>query len=128
MKLSIPDEFKTPFAMLMKGLPEELQEDEQFKDAALVYLKFGGIRLARQYVETRKNFMGFDPLEVDTGFRFPRLQEIESEEEGKDEGDDDTDDADETDDPDETDDADKTDGADEKTGDEIVETKDKNDN
>jgi len=91
MKLSIPETFSTPFAMLMKALPEELQGDEEFKDTALVYLKFGGIRLARQYVETRKRFLYFDPLETDTGFRFPRLQEVETEEGAENENSDDND-------------------------------------
>ena len=97
MKLSVPEELNTPLAMLMKGIPEELREDEDFINTALVYLKFGGIRLARQYVETRKKFNGFDPLEIDTGFRFPRLQETETEEENQDENGDDVDQEDDDD-------------------------------
>ena len=80
MKIPVPEDLETPFAMLMKGVSEELRADEQFKDTALVYLKIGGISLARQYVETRKKFFGYDPLEIDTGFRFPRLQEVTAEE------------------------------------------------
>lgn len=79
MNISVPENLETPLAMMMKGVPEDLQASEQFKDAALVYLKLGGINLARQYVETQKKYIDYDPLEIDTGFRFPRLQEVSSE-------------------------------------------------
>lgn len=80
MKITMPENLETPFAMLMKGVPEELQSDKNFQDAVLVFLKLGGVSIARQYVETRARYQNYDPLEIDTGFRFPRLQEIEAEE------------------------------------------------
>ena len=81
MKITMPENLETPFAMLMKGVPEELQSDKKFKDAVLVFLKMGSISLARKFVETKIRYLGYDPLEIDTGFRFPRLQENEEEEE-----------------------------------------------
>ncbi len=80
MKISMPDNLETPFAMLMKRMPEELQADKPTRDALLVYLKLGGISMARRYAEARANFFKYDPLEIDTGFRFPRLQEATPEE------------------------------------------------
>ena len=85
MKITMPENLETPFAMLMKGLPEELQSDKAFKDAVLVFLKLGGVGIARQYVETRARYRNYDPLEIDTGFRFPRLQENDAEEGSEDE-------------------------------------------
>jgi hypothetical protein len=89
MKITMPANLETPFAMLMKGLPEELQSDKTFKDTVLVFLKLGGVSFARQYVETRARYQDYDPLEIDTGFRFPRLQEADAEE-GSDDEDNDT--------------------------------------
>ena len=85
MKITMPENLKTPFAMLMKGVPEELQSDKKFKDAVLVFLKMGGISLARKFVETKTKYLDYDPLEIDTGFRFPRLQEVDAEETSDDE-------------------------------------------
>ncbi|MEN8244425.1 MAG: hypothetical protein ABFS43_05940 [Thermodesulfobacteriota bacterium] len=85
MKITMPENLETPFAMLMKGLPEEIQSDKAFKNAVLVFLKLGGVSIARQYVETRARYQNYDPLEIDTGFRFPRLQENDAEEGSKDE-------------------------------------------
>lgn len=80
MKITLPENLTTPFAMLMKGIPEELQSDKKFQNAVLVYLKLGGVRMARKFVETKTTFLDYDPLEIDTGFRFPRLVEVDAEE------------------------------------------------
>lgn len=80
MKITLPENLATPFAMLMKGIPEELQSDKKFKNTVLVYLKLGGVRMARKFVETKTTFLNYDPLEIDTGFRFPRLVEVDAEE------------------------------------------------
>jgi len=85
MKITMPENLKTPFAMLMKGVPEALLSDKKFKDAVLVFLKMGGVSLARKFVETRIRYLDYDPLEIDTGFRFPRLQEIDAEASSEDE-------------------------------------------
>jgi hypothetical protein len=87
MKISMPNNLETPFTVLMRSMPEELQADKQVQNAVLVYLKLNGVRLARQYVESRVTFLNYDPMEIDTGFRFPRLQEVDAEE-GSDENDD----------------------------------------
>jgi hypothetical protein len=102
MKITMPENLATPFAMLMKGVPEALQTDPNFRDAVLVYLKFGGVTMARRFIETKTNYLNYDPLEIDTGFRFPRLQEAEAEEGADD--DDDEEDGDETSDDDDDDD------------------------
>ena len=100
MKITLPENLETPFVMLMKGIPEALQADEQFRNAVLVYLKLGGVSMARQYVQSRVKFLDFDPLEIDTGFRFPRLQETETDEESEDDDNEDDSDDDEDDDDD----------------------------
>lgn len=105
MKITMPGNLETPFAMLMKGLPEELHSDKAFKDAVLVFLKLGGVSIARQYVETRARYQNYDPLEIDTGFRFPRLQEIEAKEGSEDEENDTEDDDNDENDENEQDDA-----------------------
>ena len=87
MKITLPENLATPFAMLMKGIPEELQSDKKFKNAVLVYLKLGGVRMARKFVETKTRFLDYDPLEIDTGFRFPRLVEVDTEEASDDDDD-----------------------------------------
>ena len=84
MKITLPENLATPFAMLMKGIPEELQSDKKFKNTVLVYLKLGGVRMGRKFVETKTTFLNYDPLEIDTGFRFPRLVEVNAEEASED--------------------------------------------
>jgi hypothetical protein len=85
MKITMPENLATPYAMLMKGVPETLQADKKFKNAVLVFLKMGGVSLARKFVETKIRYLDYDPLEIDTGFRFPRLQEIDTEASSEDE-------------------------------------------
>ena len=85
MKITMPENLETPFAMLMKGVPEALLSDKKFKDAVLVFLKMGGVSLARKFVETKIRYLDYDPLAIDTGFRFPRLQENDTEETSEDE-------------------------------------------
>ena len=99
MKITMPENLETPFAMLMKGVPEALQTDKKFKDAVLVFLKLGGVSLARKFVETKTKYLDYDPLEIDTGFRFPRLQENGTDE-SSDDDENDTDDDDSEDDDD----------------------------
>ena len=100
MKITMPENLETPFAMLMKGVPEELQSDKKFKNAVLVFLKMGGVSMARKFVETKTRYLDYDPLEIDTGFRFPRLQENDAEETSDDEESDAETDEDEADDED----------------------------
>ena len=85
MKITMPENLETPFAMLMKSVPEALQSDQNFKDTVLIFLKMGGVSLARKFVEAKIRYLDYDPLEIDTGFRFPRLQEIDAEETSDDE-------------------------------------------
>ena len=85
MKLTIPDELRKSFDMLMKSVPEELQSDEKLKDNALVYLKIGGMNLARNYVETTKKYLHNDPLDTGIGVRFPKIVEPKTEDDSTDE-------------------------------------------
>jgi hypothetical protein len=55
--LHIPEELKPKYQRLMRSIPCELRGDRRFEEVALVYLKLGGEKLARQRVEiTRKQF------------------------------------------------------------------------
>ena len=88
MKLTIPEELQNSFDMLMKSVPEELQSDENLKDTALVYLKIGGMSLARNYVEITKKYLHNDPLDTGIGVRFPKMIEpARTEEDSLDEND-----------------------------------------
>ena len=98
MKITMPENLETPFAMLMKGIPEALQADKKFKETVLVFLKMGGVSIARKFVETHAKYLDYDPLEIDTGFRFPRLHEADTDEDSDDdENDDENDEDDESD-------------------------------
>jgi hypothetical protein len=85
MKLTIPEELRNSFDMLMKSVPKELQSDEQLKDTALVYLKIGGMNLARTYVEITKKYLHNDPLDTGIGVRFPKVVEPKTEDDSTDE-------------------------------------------
>ena len=51
MKLNISDQLENTYQRLMKSAPSQLQDDPNFQKAALAYLKFGGVALARHYIE-----------------------------------------------------------------------------
>lgn len=95
MKLTIPEELRTHFDMLMKSVPAELQNDAQLKDTALVYLKLGGMSLARTYIETTKKYLHNDPLDTGIGLRFPKIVETKTNDDQTDEDDDSDDDVEE---------------------------------
>jgi hypothetical protein len=100
MKYTVPEEYQAQFNTLIRSVPVELQNDDDFKETVLVYLKMGGIGLARHYAETTAKYLNVDVLEIGTGLRFPKVAEVKQEEEndddneGDDEGDDDNDDND----------------------------------
>lgn len=96
MKLTVPDDLKNNFDMLLKSLPAALQQNEEMKDTLLVYLKLGGMTLARNYLETTKKYLENDPLETGKGLRFPKIVEPKSDDENEDE--DETDEGDDDDD------------------------------
>jgi hypothetical protein len=97
MKLTIPKELQNNFDMLMKSVPEALQGDEQLKDTALVYLKLGGMSLARNYIATAKKYLNNDPLETGIGVRFPKIVEPRADDDKPDETDESDEDEDEDD-------------------------------
>ena len=107
MKYSVPEEYQTQFNALIRSVPVELQDDNEFKDTVLVYLKMGGISLARRYAETTAKYLNVDVLELGTGLRFPKVVEAKQEDDSKDENDDENDD--ESDDDDSDDDNDNED-------------------
>ena len=109
MKLTIPEELRNSFDMLIKSVPEELQNDDELKDTALVYLKMGGMSLARNYIKITKKYLNNDPLDTGIGVRFPKIVEPKAEEGQTDENGetDEKDEADEADENDENDEGDK---------------------
>jgi hypothetical protein len=56
-KMIIPDEFQGSIRRLLNRVPSEQRVDETLQAALLVYLKLGGEKLARHYIEiTKKSF------------------------------------------------------------------------
>ena len=56
-KMIIPDEFQGSIRRLLNRIPSEQRNDETLQAALLVYLKLGGEKLARHYIEiSRKTF------------------------------------------------------------------------
>jgi hypothetical protein len=94
MKLTIPEELQHHFRMIMRSAPLLLRERKGFEETALVYLKLGGLGLARYYIEISKKALQKDPLEIGITLRFPKMVEAKltqnsSEVVEKDEADDD---------------------------------------
>lgn len=85
MKYSVPEEYQTQFNALIRSVPVELQDDNEFKETVLVYLKMGGISLARRYAETTARYLNVDVLELGTGLRFPKVVEVKQEDESDEE-------------------------------------------
>jgi hypothetical protein len=52
--LDIPDDLKQPFRRILLKIPHEFQDDTNFLEVILVFLKLGGERLARQWIEVTK--------------------------------------------------------------------------
>jgi hypothetical protein len=53
-KMIIPDEFQGSIKRLLNRIPSEQRDDETLQTALLVYLKLGGEKLARHYIEISK--------------------------------------------------------------------------
>ena len=100
MKYTVPEEYQAQFNTLIRSVPVELQDDNEFKETVLVYLKMGGIGLARRYADTIAKYLNIDVLEIGTGLRFPKVVEVKQDGED-DENEDDTDDDQEDEDTDE---------------------------
>jgi len=103
MKYTVPEEYQAQFNTLIRSVPVELQDDNEFKETVLVYLKMGGIGLARRYADTIAKYLNIDVLEIGTGLRFPKVVEVKQDGE-EDENEDDTDDDQEDEDTDEDED------------------------
>ena len=106
MKYTVPEEYQTQFDTLIRSVPVELQDDDAFKETVLVYLKTGGISLARRYAETTAKYLNVDVLEIGTGLRFPKVAEVKQEDENNEENKDDDEDNDNEDNDDEDNDQD----------------------
>jgi hypothetical protein len=52
--VNIPDELTETFKRLMNQIPEKLRNDSHTQQVTYLYLKLGGERLARQYVDIIK--------------------------------------------------------------------------
>ena len=92
MKYTVPEEFQAQFNTLIRSVPLALQDDDEFKETVLVYLKMGGIGLARRYAETTAKYLNVDVLEIGAGLRFPKVAEVKQDDENDDDDDDDDDD------------------------------------
>jgi hypothetical protein len=103
MKYTVPEEYQTQFNTLIRSVPPELQNDDEFKETMLIYLKMGGISLARRYAETTARYLNVDVLEIGTGLRFPKVVEVKQDDEN-DEDDNDDDEGDDDDDSEMTED------------------------
>ena len=108
MKYTVPEEYQAQFNTLIRSVPVELQDDDAFKETLLVYLKIGGISLARHYAETTAKYLNVDVLEIGTGLRFPKVAEVKQKDETEDENDDENEDDDEEDNDDDNDQDDET--------------------
>ena len=53
-KMIIPDEFQGSIRRLLNRIPSEQRDDEKLQATLLVYLKLGGEKLARHYIEITK--------------------------------------------------------------------------
>ena len=53
-KMIIPDEFQGSIRRLLNRIPSEQRDDETLLSTLLVYLKLGGEKLARHYIEISK--------------------------------------------------------------------------
>ena len=82
------------------GMQGELQNNDEFKETILVYLKLGGISLARHYAETTVKFLNVDVLEIGTGLRFPKVVDAKQDDENDDDDEDEDEDEDDSDDDD----------------------------
>jgi len=113
MKYSVPEEYQTQFNALIRSVPVELQDDNEFKETVLVYLKMGGISLARRYAETTARYLNVDVLELGTGLRFPKVVEVKQEDESDEEKKDEEENENENEDENEDEDNDDNDGTEE---------------
>ena len=52
--VNIPDELTETFKRLMNQIPEKLRYDRHTQQVTYLYLKLGGDRLARQYIDIMK--------------------------------------------------------------------------
>jgi hypothetical protein len=53
-KMIIPDEFQGSIKRLLNRIPSEQRDNESLQASLLVYLKIGGEKLARHYIEIIK--------------------------------------------------------------------------
>ena len=54
VKVIIPDEYQGSVRRLLSRIPSEQRDDETLQAALLIYLKLGGEKLARHYIEISK--------------------------------------------------------------------------
>lgn len=56
-KMIIPDEYQGSIRRLLSRIPSEQRDDETLQASLLIYLKLGGEKLARHYIEvSRRTF------------------------------------------------------------------------
>lgn len=88
MKRPVPEEFEKTFARLTRYAPPELQNDDELKKKALLFMALGGESLARHFIETYQKqfperlFLFDKPLDDDTLKEEDEEQTAENEDEG----------------------------------------------
>lgn len=94
MKMKIPPENQDAFDRLMRPMPPQFKNDDNFQKTALTYLILGGESLARHYIDvSRLDFPGVSLLLQNTPLIEPD-REINEDAQGDDEDDDNEDDID----------------------------------
>jgi len=91
--LNIPDEFQYTFKRLINLAPHQQRNDQDTQNIVLLYLKLGGEKLARQYIEILKSDLRENEDRTETSeesdpagdlFSDPNFSEDEDEDEDED--------------------------------------------
>lgn len=86
-KVIIPDEYQGSIRRLLSRIPPEQRDDETLQASLLIYLKLGGEKLARHYLEVSKRVFPDQMVLIKKQLR----EGIEDEESDEDNPDDDAD-------------------------------------
>ena len=82
-KVIIPDEYQGSIRRLLSRIPPEQRDDETLQASLLIYLKLGGEKLARHYLEVSKRVFPDQMVLIKKQLR-EGIEEEESDEENPD--------------------------------------------
>jgi hypothetical protein len=83
-KVIIPDEYQGSIRRLLSRIPPEQRDDETLQASLLIYLKLGGEKLARHYIEVSKRVFPDQMVLIKKQLR-EGIEDEESEEDSPDE-------------------------------------------